>query len=109
MQAIQQMRNKLQNQDCQIEHLNKKNALIEKRLQDVEGNSKAERDTLEMKLKNTMKVAEELSAVTSEIRDEMLQHRGNAETAVQEREKVNFFTPLSYDIVISLGSKIFLQ
>ncbi|VDK82474.1 unnamed protein product, partial [Onchocerca ochengi] len=87
MQAIQQMRNKLQNQDCQIEHLNKTNALIEKRLQDVEGSAKAERDTLEMKLKNTMKVAEDLSVVTSEIRDEMLQHRGNAEMAVQEREK----------------------
>lgn len=47
-----------------------------------------------------MKVAEELSAVTSEIRDEMLQHRGNAETAVQEREKVNF-------IILSLVVLIF--
>lgn len=46
-----------------------------------------------MKLQNTMKVAEELSAVTSEIREEMLQHRGNAETAVQEREKVGFMIP----------------
>ncbi|VDN84058.1 unnamed protein product, partial [Brugia pahangi] len=40
-----------------------------------------------MKLQNTMKVAEELSIVTFEIRDEMLQQRGNAKTAVQEREK----------------------
>uniref|UniRef100_A0A915PUM2 Uncharacterized protein n=1 Tax=Setaria digitata TaxID=48799 RepID=A0A915PUM2_9BILA len=87
LQAIQQMRNELQNQDCQIEHLSKTNALLEKRLQDVEGNAKAERDTLEMKLQSTMKVAEELSVMTSEIRDEMLQHRGNVETAVQEREK----------------------
>ncbi|KAL3986163.1 hypothetical protein ACH3XW_41605 [Acanthocheilonema viteae] len=87
LQAMQQIRKELQNQDCQIEHLSKTNALLEKRLQDVEGNAKAERDTLEMKLQNTMKVAEELSAVTSEIRDEMLQHRGNAETAVQEQEK----------------------
>ncbi|VDM09408.1 unnamed protein product [Wuchereria bancrofti] len=87
LQALQQIRKELQNQDCQIEHLSKTNALLEKRLQDVEGNAKAERDTLEMKLQNTMKVAEELSMVTSEIRDEMLQHRGNAETAVQEREK----------------------
>uniref|UniRef100_A0A8R1TT03 DUF5641 domain-containing protein n=1 Tax=Onchocerca volvulus TaxID=6282 RepID=A0A8R1TT03_ONCVO len=42
MQAIQQMRNKLQNQDCQIEHLNKTNALIEKRLQDVEERTQTE-------------------------------------------------------------------
>ncbi|EFO22569.1 hypothetical protein LOAG_05915 [Loa loa] len=87
LQALQQIRKELQNQDCQIEHLSKTNALLEKRLQEVEGNAKAERDTLEKKLQNTMKVAEELSVVTSEIRDEMLQHRGNAETAVQEREK----------------------
>uniref|UniRef100_A0A0R3RVV3 Kinectin n=1 Tax=Elaeophora elaphi TaxID=1147741 RepID=A0A0R3RVV3_9BILA len=87
LQAMQQIRKELQNQDCQIEHLSKTNALLEKRLQDVEGNAKAERDTLEMKLQNTMKVAEELSVVTSEIRDEMLQHKGSAETAVQEREK----------------------
>ncbi|CAG9533920.1 unnamed protein product [Cercopithifilaria johnstoni] len=90
LQAMQQIRKELQNQDCQIEHLSKTNALLEKRLQDVEGNTKAEHNTLEMKLQNTMKVAEELSAVTSEIRDEMLQHKGNAEIAVQEREKVDF-------------------
>ncbi|VDK75089.1 unnamed protein product [Litomosoides sigmodontis] len=87
LQAIQQIRKELQNRDCEIERLSKTNALLEKRLQDVEGNAKVERDTLEMKLQSTMKVAEELSAVTSEIREEMLQHRGNAETAVQEREK----------------------
>ncbi|KAM3716225.1 Myomegalin [Dirofilaria immitis] len=87
IQTIQQIRNELQNQDCQIKHLNKTNTLLEKRLQNVEDNAKAERDTLEMKLKDTMKVAEELSVMTSEIRDEMLQHRGNAETVVYEREK----------------------
>ncbi|KAK6109430.1 hypothetical protein QQG55_35960 [Brugia pahangi] len=87
LQTLQQIRKELQNQDCQIEHLSKTNALLEKRLQDVEGSAKAERDTLQMKLQSTMKVAEELSIVTSEIRDEMLQQRGNAETAVQEREK----------------------
>ncbi|MCP9260796.1 hypothetical protein DINM_003951 [Dirofilaria immitis] len=87
IQTIQQIRNELQNQDCQIKHLNKTNTLLEKRLQNVEDNAKAERDTLEMKLKDTMKVAEELSVMTSEIQDEMLQHRGNAETVVYEREK----------------------
>ncbi|VDN07485.1 unnamed protein product [Thelazia callipaeda] len=86
---MQQMRNESQNQDRQIEHLRNANALLEQRLQDVEANVKVERDAFERKVQNAMQVAEELSAVTSEIRSEMMQHKESAELAIQERE--NYF------------------